>query len=58
MRSIETCCFKSATCAKLKSGNYVCFVDYTKAFDITHKQLTECLKEIDGRGVRLISNMY
>ena len=40
---------------------YLCFIDYTKAFDtIKHKNLMNILKtlNIDGRYLRVIKNLY
>ena len=40
---------------------YICFIDYTKAFDqVNHTKLIECLKEIgvDNKDLQIIAKMY
>ena len=40
---------------------YLCFIDYTKAFDrVNHTKLIECLKEIgvDNKDLKIIAKMY
>ena len=40
---------------------YVCFIDYSKAFDrVHHAKLIECLEKvgIDGKDIRIIANLY
>ena len=40
---------------------YICFIDYTKAFDrVNHTKLIECLKEIgvDDKDLQIIIKMY
>jgi hypothetical protein len=46
---------------EVKKNVYVCFIDYTKAFDtVNHEKLIKCLKEInlDGTDIQLITNLY
>ena len=48
-------------CLEKQQDVYICFIDYTKAFDrVRHKQMMECLKEldIDSRDIRLIEKLY
>lgn len=45
----------------LNKDVYVCFIDYTKAFDkVRHNQLFDALKhlDLDGKDLRLIRNLY
>ena len=40
---------------------YICFIDYTKAFDqVNHTKLIECLKEtgVDNKDLKIIAKMY
>ena len=46
---------------EMQKDVYVCFIDYTKAFDKErHEELMNMLQdlEIDGKDIRLIRNMY
>ena len=45
----------------VKEDLYLCFIDYSKAFDrVHHAQLIECLKKIglDGKDINLIGSLY
>ena len=40
---------------------YICFIEYTKAFDrVIHSKMIDCLKEvgIDDRDLHIITKMY
>ena len=40
---------------------YLCFIDYTKAFDrVNHEQLQDVLQnlDLDGKDIRLLKNFY
>ena len=46
---------------KMQRDLYVCFIDYTKAFDkVTHKNLMQILNNLDlnGKDLRLIQDLY
>ena len=46
---------------EMQKNVYVCFIDYTKAFDkVRHEELMNMLQdlEIDGKDIRLIRNLY
>ena len=46
---------------EVKTDLYMCFIDYTKAFDnVKHNEIFNMLKElnIDGKDLRIIANMY
>ena len=46
---------------EMQKDVYVCFIDYTKAFDkVKHKDLIDMLQQIglDGKDLRLIRNLY
>ena len=48
---------------KLEVGKevYICFIDYTKAFDqVKHPKIIECLKEIgvDDTELQIINKLY
>ena len=46
---------------EMQKDLYVCFIDYTKAFDkVKHKELIDMLQQIgvDGKDLRLIRNLY
>jgi hypothetical protein len=46
---------------EVKINLYLCFIDYTKAFDkVKHKELIDVLNSIniDGKDIRLIRNLY
>ena len=46
---------------KMQKDVFICFIDYTKAFDrVQHKQpmhILNCL-DLDGKDIRLIQNLY
>ena len=46
---------------EMQQNLYLCFIDYTKAFDkVKHQNLIEILEslDIDGKDLRLITNLY
>ena len=46
---------------QIQKSIFVCFIDYSKAFDrIHHEKLIKCLEEIglDGKDIRIISHLY
>ena len=48
-------------CLEVNKDIFLCFIDYTKAFDsINHNKLIESLEktEIDGKDLRIIANLY
>lgn len=48
-------------CLDVNQNIYMCFIDFEKAFDrVQHQKLIEILKQknIDGRDIRLIANLY
>ena len=50
-----------ARARELQQDAYICFIDYTKAFDrVNHTKLIECLKEIgvDDKDLKIIIKMY
>ena len=45
----------------MKRDLYVCFIDYTKAFDtVQHEELFRILQalNLDGKDVRIVRNLY
>lgn len=51
----------SQRCLDMNQDMYLCFIDYTKAFDkVRHDQLLKLLKEknLDSRDINIISNLY
>ena len=48
-------------CLEVKKDVYLCFIDYTKAFDrVQHSKLIDILEnlDIDGKDLRIIKNLY
>ena len=48
-------------CVEMQKDVYVCFIDYTKAFDkVKHVKLFEMLQElaVNGKDLELIKNLY
>ena len=46
---------------EMQKDIYLCFIDYTKAFDkVKHVQLLDMLQDldIDGKDIRLLRNLY
>ena len=45
----------------MQNGLYLCFIDYTKAFDcVKHQKLIKVIESlnVDGKDVRVITNLY
>ena len=46
---------------EMQKGLYLCFIDYTKAFDkVKHEEPTQLMQslDIDGKDLRLLRNLY
>ena len=46
---------------QMQKGLFLCFIDYSKAFDnVKHKKLFEMLEDIqtDGKDLRIIGSVY
>ena len=56
--NLRTICERSL---EMNNDVYICFIDYTKAFDrVKHEKLIECLSEIgiDERDLQIITKLY
>ena len=48
-------------CIEVKKDLYICFIDYSKAFDkVRHNELIKMLEklDIDGKDLRIVKNLY
>ena len=48
-------------CIEVQKDIYICFIDYSKAFDkVRHNELFRILEKlgIDGKDLRIIKNLY
>lgn len=46
---------------EMKEGIFVCFIDYTKAFDkVEHEELVKMLEnyDLDGKDIHLLRNLH